>query len=103
MKSSVVKPGELRILKALEDGPLRDKEIKEKASLVSPNFRIQCLRNLWVQELITRDIYTRKYKIALRGREMLRLADERKLVEDRMKILLEEKEVVDIPGSNVNG
>ncbi len=90
MKPSVVKPGEIRILEALEDGPLSDKELKEEASISSPNVRIRYLRNLWKKGLITRDIDTRKYSIADRGREMLRLADERKLVEDQMKTLLEE-------------
>ena len=92
MKPSIVKPGEIRILKALEDGPLRDKELIERASISSPNVRIGYLRNLRKQGLITRDIDTRKYSIANKGREMLRLVDERKLVEDRMKTLLEEGE-----------
>lgn len=103
MKPSAVKPGEIRILKALENGPLSDKELKEKALLASPNIRIGYLRNLTSQGLTTRDLYTRKYSIADKGREMLRLVDERKLVEDRMKTLLEEKKVVDIPRGKVNG
>ncbi len=90
MKPSAVKPGVIRILKALDNGPLSDTELKEKAFLASPNIRIEYLRNLTRQGLITRDLYTRKYSIADKGREMLRLADERKLIEDRMKILLEE-------------
>lgn len=90
MKSSVLKPGELRILKALEEGgPLIDKEIRVKASLSSSNRRIRYLRNLWKAGLITRDIYTRKYSITEHGHEMLCLID-------RMKELLEEKEGVDI-------
>jgi len=103
MKSSVVKPGEIRILKALKEEPLSDKEIKEKASLVNSNIRIRYLRNLWKSGLITRDIDTRKYSIAPQGLEMLRLVYEWKLVEDKMKLLLDEKEVVDIPGRKVNG
>lgn len=78
MKPSGVKPGEIRILKALEDGPLIDKEIREKASLSSGNRRIRYLRNLVVRGLITRDIWTRKYSIADKGREMLRLVDQMK-------------------------
>jgi len=86
MKSSVLKPGELRILKALEKwGPLIDKEIRVKASLSSSNRRIRYLRNLWKQGLITRDIDSRKYSIVERGHEMLCLVD-------RMRVLLEEKE-----------
>ncbi len=97
MKQSGLKPGELRILKALEKGePLIDKEIREKASLSSGNRRIRYLRNLYVRGLITRDIWTRKYSITDKGREMLRLVDQ-------MKILLEEKEGVDISRGKVNG
>lgn len=96
MKPSAVKPGEIRILKALEYGPLSDTELKEKALLASPNIRIEYLRNLTSQGLTTRDLYTRKYSIADKGREMLRLDDERNIIEDQMKKLLEEKEGVDI-------
>ncbi len=81
MSSSILKPGELRILEALEEGPLADKELKEKARLVNPNRRIQYLRHLWKRGLITRDIGTRKYLILDKGREVLRLMD-------RMRILL---------------
>ncbi len=95
MKPNGLKPGELRILKALEDGPLIDKEIREKASLSSGNRRIRYLRNLLVRGLITRDIWTRKYSIADKGKEMLRLIDQ-------MKILLEEKDVVDVSRGKVN-
>ena len=97
MSSSIIKPGELRILEALEEGePLIDKEIKEKASLSSGNRRIRYLRNLSVRGLITRDIWTRKYSIKDKGREMLHLVDQ-------MKGLLEEKDGVDISRGNVNG
>lgn len=92
MKSSVVKPGEIRILNALEKEDLKDKDIAEKAKLVGPTTRVKYLKNLWKSGLITRDIFTRKYRITDRGMEMLRLADERKLVEDRMEILLEKGE-----------
>lgn len=102
MKSGVVKPGEIRILEALLKEDLRDKDIAEKAKLAGPTRRVKYLKNLWINGLITRDIYTRKYSISPRGREMLRLVDERKLVEDRMKTLLEEKEVVDISRGKVN-
>lgn len=88
MKSGVIKPGEIRILRALMNEPLSDKEIRGKARLVGANVRIRYLRHLWKQGLITRDIDSRKYSIADKGREMLRLVD-------RMKTLLEEKEVVD--------
>ncbi len=80
MSSSIIKPGELRILEALEDGPLSDKEIKEKASLSSGNRRIRYLRNLVVRGLITRDVWTRKYSIADKGREMLRLIEQMKIL-----------------------
>ncbi len=81
MSSSIIKPGELRILNALVDGqPLSDKEIRGKASLIGANVRIQYLRNLQKAGLITRGMYTRKYSIADKGREMLRLIDQMKIL-----------------------
>ncbi len=80
MSSSFLKPGELRILEALEDGPLTDKEIRGKARIVNSNVRIRYLRHLWKQGLITRDIDTRKYLIFPSGREVLRLVDEIKIL-----------------------
>jgi len=81
-----LKKGEQRILKALEDGPLSDKELKEKARLVNPNVRIQYLRNLWKQGLITRDIDTRKYNLIARGWEMIYLGDILSLMQNRVDL-----------------
>lgn len=70
-----MKPGECRILRALEDGPLSGPEIKEKASLANPNIRAKYLKSLWKRGLITQDIDTRKYQLAAMGWEMLYLRD----------------------------
>ena len=81
-----MKPGERRILKALKDGPLSDKEIREKASLSSPNRRISYLRSLRKQGLITRDIDTRKYTLIARGWEMLYIGDILLLMQDCVEL-----------------
>ncbi len=96
MSSNIIKPGELRILEALKEESLSDKELKKKARLANPNVRIRYLRHLWKQGLITRDIDTRKYSILPSGSEVLRLVD-------RMKILLGKRDGVDIPRGKVNG
>ena len=95
MSSSIIKPGELRILEALEEGPLTDKEIRGKARLIGANVRIRYLRHLWKQGLITRDIDTRKYSILPSGSELLCLVD-------RIKILLGERDGVDVSRGKVN-
>ena len=81
-----MKPGERRILKALKDGPLSDKEIREKASLSSPNRRIFYLKSLRKQGLISRNIDNRKYNLIARGWEMLYLGDILSLMQDRVEL-----------------
>ena len=81
-----MKPGERRILKALKDGPLSDKEIREKASLSSPNRRISYLKSLRKQGLISRNIDDLMYNLLARGWEMLYLGDILSLMQDRVEL-----------------
>jgi len=81
-----VKPGERRILKALKDGPLSDKEIREKASLSSPNRRIFYLKSLRKQGLISRNIDDLMYNLIARGWEMIYLGDILSLMQDRVEL-----------------
>jgi hypothetical protein len=81
-----LKPGERRILMALKDGPLSDKEIREKASLSSPNRRIIYLKSLRKQGLISRNIDNRKYNLIARGWEMLYLGDILSLMQGRVEL-----------------
>jgi len=81
-----LKPGERRILKALKDGPLSDKEIREKASLSSPNRRISYLKSLRKQGLISRNIDDLMYNLLARGWEMLYLGDILSLMQDRVEL-----------------
>ena len=91
MNPSVVKPGQIRILNALSKGkPLGNVELAVSANLVNSTIRSRYLREMRKMGLITKDIDTRKYSIADRGCEMLRLVEELRGFEDRMRIFLEE-------------
>ena len=76
-----LKPGEHKILKALEEGEKRFKDLN-KSCIVNPNILSAYLKNLQKQGLITRDIDTRNFRLIVRGWETLYLADIRDLVEE---------------------
>ena len=76
-----LKPGERKILKALEEGEKRFKDLN-KSCIVNPNILSAYLKNLQKQGLITRDIDTRNFRLIVHGWEALYLADIRDLVEE---------------------
>ena len=76
-----LKPGERKILKALEEGEKRFKDLN-KSCIVNPSILSAYLKNLQKQGLITRDIDTRNFSLIVRGWETLYLADIRDLVEE---------------------
>lgn len=78
----MLKPGEIRILKALEDGPLGNVELTVPADLKNSTIRSKYLRNLLKLGLIARDIDPpRKYRLIIRGSETLFLIDLISLIE----------------------
>lgn len=88
----MLKPGEIRILEALEDGPLGNVELANPADLANSTIRSRYLRNLLKQGLITRDIDPpRKYKLIARGVEMLFLIDLLNLIKTRVGVASERK------------
>jgi len=83
----MVKPGELRILKALSKGePLGNVELADPAEIKNSTVRSRYLRNLRKMGLITKDIDTHKYKLIARGWEMLYLTDILSLMQDRVDL-----------------
>ena len=88
----MLKPGEIRILKALEGGPLGNVALAEPANLKNSTIRSKYLRNLLKQGLISRDIDPpRNYKLIARGWEMLFLIDLLNLIKDRVGVASEKK------------
>lgn len=76
-----LKPGERKILKALEEGEKCFKDLN-KSCVVNPNILSAYLKNLQKQGLITRDIDTRNFRLIVRGWETLYLAAIRDLIEE---------------------
>jgi hypothetical protein len=78
-----LKPGERKILKALEEEEKKFKDLNKRGILVNPNILSAYLKNLQKQGLITRDIDERKFRLNPHGWETLYLAEIRDLIEEQ--------------------